>query len=158
MSAILYEQSRQLEKAIGSIEGEYSLVKSAMGLVLPLVYLVMTGSLVVLLVAAWGMSRTIKTAPDGVVIDDDDRLADDLLGILEKIKWIHQGMGEMLSRHQLPFLLPFFLRIWQALLRKVHAKISSIRIFMLEHDAGCSELSGDGPFNDADDLIRSLRA
>lgn len=143
---------------VNTIENEYHLKASPNGLIFWLDGIALTTNVITLWVGSAALEKAVQAAPEGVVIDGDDQLDDGLCATQIKIETVCQKIDRRESAKRLPFGLNVLCKIWLVLFRKAHAHIANARIYIMEHDADCSSLSDDGPFNTVDDLLRSLRA
>jgi hypothetical protein len=127
-------------------------VKTSTGLIM----LVLRLNMRYLLAKQFRDSIIYKLKPLHVEVDEDGSMVDGLSKLQENICELYVIIKEMqkleTSLFGRYFAIPFILNR----IKKTHSVYESLRISIMEHDADCSPTSKDGPFNNTDDLIKSL--
>lgn len=105
------------------------------------------------------LAREIERLKPAAEIDPEDRLTDALLQVQRQAGDLYVRYRGIAARY--PALrwyhrAPVSALCW--LLRSIHARIGALRVYILEFDADASGRSGQGPFTNVDDLVKSLDA
>ena len=107
-----------------------------------------------------------KKTPNGSdeIIDKDGKLQDVFEHTLDVLGQLHEGIQAKRQSangdHQLrpgDGVVESFDRVISSI-REAHESLNELFWAVLEHDADCSPLSGEGPFTSVDDMLASLKS
>ncbi len=155
MDTLLLEQTEHLQNSLAAIEGKpgYWTLNRLLALRALSASLMLAG----MSLDIRAIIRVCRALPNDPPIDPDDFLADKLLAMQKGLsEWFRESDPahyQVLSGWQRGLL---GLMRWR--IRTLHGQIGKLRNYILEFDADASGPSGQGPFNNASDLIDSLDA
>lgn len=118
----------------------------------------MTKTLSDLLKKLASLYQSVSKTPEDAPVESGELLLKGMLTVQQGLRGCIKSAESARMKKKGSLQFQVFSMIWIYQLKQCHKAAGKIRVFILEHEADLSRLSGDGPFNSADDLTKSFRS